>query len=735
MKKRKKTKESRILNAVIPLEGITSTAQAARIEQAAGELPGVSKVNLNTASSTLFLSYDSSLVLPMEIQKKAEECGCRVLAFSESGAVSEKKAADEIRKNCYRYFFRFILSVVLLAALLTGEKYNFSGLVMFFMAFIAWAVAGLHFHKGFFHAFSIKKPDMNMLVSMSSSVILLYGFLITVFPQFAGKYNAHWHDIALIMFFFNLGKWIESRYKVKAGEALEKLLRITPTFARRLSGRGEEIVPVKSVRKGDILLIRPGEQVPVDGLVTKGLSSVDESLLTGEAVPSSKAPGSHVFSGTFNQTGWFEFVTERVGEETTIMRIARAVQESQSGKKAAHRASDKIASWLVPVIIFIGIVAAVIWLICTWDFAMALGVFASIIAVACPCAMGIAVPVAVSIGFRRASALGVLIRNTDILDTVKTVNTVIFDKTGTLTDGTLNLKSVHPSGCTEQEFLELMALAENKSEHPFALAVRRAAEEKKIYPRGVLSFTAYPGRGVKAVCAAGELAAGSLRWFETEHIAVPDSVRTEFSTSPDSLLLLAQNGVFKGYATLGARLRSGAAAVVKLLRNMNIEPVLASGDRAPAVRAVAREVGIDVSHSGVFPDDKRNIVRRYKALGKHTVMVGDGFNDAPALSSADIGISLRSGADLAAESSDVTLMRNDLQSVVDTILILKRIRHIINQNLMWSMAYNIILVPLAAGLLYPFTGITVQPYWAVAAAVLGTLSVTLNSLRLRRMKL
>ena len=705
MKKRKKTKESRILNAVIPLEGVASLSQAALIEQAAGGLPGVSEVNLNTASSTLFLSYDSSLVLPDEIQKKTEECGCRVLAFSESEAAQEKIAADEIRKNCYRYFFRFILSAVMLAAFLTGEKYNFSGFVLAFMAFIAWAVAGWHFHKGFIHALNIKKPDTNMMVSMCSSVILLHGIIITVFPQLAGKYSAHWHDIALIMLFFNFGKWLESRYKVKAGEALEKLLRITPTFARRLSERGEEIVPVTYVRKGDTLLIRPGEQVPVDGLVTKGLSSVDESLLTGEAVPSSKAPGSHVFSGTFNQTGWFEFVTERVGEETTIMRIARAVQESQSGKKAAHRASDKISSWMVPVIIFTAFVSAVIWLICTWNFSMALGVFASVIAVACPCAMGLSVPAAVSVGFGRAASLGVLIRNTDILDTVKTVNTVIFDKTGTLTDGTLSLKSVHPSGCTEHEFLELMALAENKSEHPFALAVRRAAEEKKIYPRGVLSFTAYPGRGVKAACAAGELAAGSLRWFELEHIAVPEAVKTEFSTSPDSLLLLALNGEFKGYATLGGRLRTGASAVVKSLRNMNIEPVLASGDRAPAVRAVAREAGIDVSHSGVFPDDKRNIVRRYKALGKHTVMVGDGFNDAPALSSADIGISLRSGADLAAESSDVTLMRNDLKSVVDTILILKRIRQIINQNLVWSLAYNIMLVPLAAGLLYPFAGI------------------------------
>lgn len=730
-----KENSDEIINAVMPLSGALSAESVSVIEKTLSEIPGISAVSANIASSSVLLSYKSSAVSPEDIKKKLADTGFDVLAFSAISPEQQNFSYDESGKASSRIFLRFLLALGLFAAMLIGEKLHFSGFTFGMLALLAWGIAGWHFHKGFFYALKKKRPDSDMLVSMSSSAVLFYGLAVTLFPNMSSPYSPHWYDAAMLIAFMNFGRWAELRYKTSASEALDKLLRITPAFACRRGERGEETILVKEVKKGDTILIRPNQQIPVDGKVINGLSSVDESLLTGEAVPSSKSPGSHVYAGTFNQTGRLELTAEKIGDETMIMGIARSVQSSRSWKKTVLRTADRICSWYVPSVIFIALVAAIVWIILSWDFSMALGVFSAVLAVSCPCAMGLALPMAVSIGFRRAVSLGIIIKNTHILNNVGLADTVIFDKTGTLTDGTLVLKSIHPHGIAEDKLLELMALAEDKSMHPFAVAVRRAAAEKNFFTEGVLSFTAYPGRGVKASCAQGNIIAGSLKWFDQEKIAIPPEVRSEMDSSPESLLLLALNGDFKGYALFGGHLRPNALGIVKTLRGMGIESVLASGDRLPAVEAVARETSIKVFHSGVFPDDKRNIVRRYMALGKHTIMVGDGFNDAPALSAADIGISLRSGADIAVAASDIALAGNDLQYVADAMLALKRIKSIIRQNIILSFAYNAALIPLAAGIFYPISGIVIPPQCSLAVMALGSASVAINSLRLKGMKL
>ena len=735
MSKKQETKKNRTVRAAIPLKSPLSESLANSLEETYVLMPGIYALTVSRAASSVFITYNEASLSKEEIIRKITDLGLEIAAYKEETLFEDHHTSQRLRHNCHTMFVRFIFALAFSAAMLAGESYSFSGFTFSVVSLLTWFTSGWHFHKGALASLRAKKTDSSVLVSLSCLAIFVHGIVITLFPDMSSIYKPHWHDIGLILAFVNFGLWVELKYKVNSVDALDKMFSKLPIIATRIGDKGEEVISVEEVKIGDILLIKPGVQIPADGHVTKGLSSVDESLLTGEAIPASKAPGSNVYAGTFNQSGWFEFRASRIGRETTIMRIAQAVQESRYGKNSAERIADKISRWFVPSVIFLSLVAGLIWMLAAWDYAMAFGVFASMLAVACPCAIGLAIPFAVRVGFRRAESLGVQIRNTEILDIVKTSDTVIFDKTGTITDGTLELKEIHPQGITEDEFLKYVSLAEEKSEHPLALAVRRMAEKKEIYPHGVLAFTAYPGRGVKVTCEDGEIMAGSLRWFELERIAMPLGIKQQLMGISDSLLMLAKNGEFLGYASFGGRIRHNAAAVVKELKEMNIEPVLASGDSSKAVETTAKETGIDIFHFGVFPDDKRNIIRRYKALGKSTVMVGDGFNDAPALASSDIGISLRSGADLAAEASDVTLMHDDLKSVVDTILILKRIRITIKQNMAWAFIFNGIMVFLSAGILYPICGFIAQPQWSIAAVAFATFSIAVNSLLLKRMRL
>ncbi|MBO4556599.1 MAG: heavy metal translocating P-type ATPase [Elusimicrobiales bacterium] len=644
-------------------------------------------------------------------------------------------SAHEIGKASSLYFKRFVIALLVFFASAAGEYIGFSRLVFCVLAFIAWAFAGWHFHKGYFEALRIKKADMNTLVSISSSVMFFYNLAITVFPDLASIYVAAWHYMPMMLAFANFGLWSECKYKKNEFDSAEKMFRIAPAFARRLGDRGEEIIPARDVKAGDLLLIRPAEQLSADGHVTKGISSVDEGQLTGESMPAAKAAGSRVYAGTINQTGWLEFVADAVGEDTAIMRIAIEVIKSRSGRAASKRISDKIAAWFMPFVFFAAFASAVAWMLFSWDYRMSLGVFVSVLSAACPLAIGITVPFAVGIGFMRSKKLGVHIRNAEIVDAAKTADTVIFDKTGTLTDGTLQLKLICPEGISEEEFFRLMAIAESKSEHPLAAAVRRASEERKIYPSGIMSYTSLPGRGVKATFSGGDIAAGSLQWLESLNVAVPENIVEQSEKSSCSMLLLALNGEYKGYASFSSRLRPNAAKMIQTLKKMKIQPVLASGDSRSAVQAAANETGIEIFHYGVFPAAKRDIICGYKSKGNITVMVGDGFNDAPALAAADIGISMRSGSGLAAEASDVTLMHDDLHSVISALLILKRIRTTIKQNASLAFIFSALYIPVAAGVLYPVCGWIAQPKFLTAFSLIGVLAVIINSMRLNRMKI
>ena len=718
--------------AVIPLEGVHCASCVTRIEKGLNAMPGVARVSVNLPSKTAFLAYDPAQVGQAAIGAKIEALGYKMLAFTESAGAAENTALRELEREKGLMLKRFVLGLFLTGFLLTDHFFDYSDYTMLAAAALAWWFAGKHFHRGFLRALKARSADMNTLVSLSTSVTFFYGVFVTLFPSSGGAHvHAQWHEVAMLITFINLGRWLEARSKSKAGEAVSRLFKIAPKFARRLKDGKEETVPVTDILPGDRITLRPGEQVPVDGRVTGGASAVDESLLTGEAVPADKAAGSRVYAGTINKTGALEFEAEGVGEETVLMKIIKAVEESQAEKSAVQHLVDKISAYFVPAVFFIAAAAATLWFV-NAGAARAASIFAAVLAVACPCAMGLAVPMAVAVGFGRAASSGILIRNADVLERVSGVDVIIFDKTGTITEGRLRLAGLHPDGAGEKDFLRLLVSAEQNSEHPFADAVRRRAAEAKVAPLPSSEFEAVPGKGARARIEKGELLAGSLKWFDELLVPVPEKARAEITASPDSMLLLSLDGIYRGYARLADDIRPEAAGLIGQLAALGIEPVLASGDRRAVVAAAAAAIGIKTFHAEVFPDDKRRLVMHYKALGKRTAMVGDGFNDAPALSEADIGMAMRSGTDVAVQASDITLMHNDLLSVITAIKISKRIRRVIKQNLAWAFAYNIVLIPLAAGAFYPAWGILIPPSAAGAAMALSSVSVVMNSLRLKR---
>jgi len=721
--------------AVIPLEGVHCASCVTRIEKGLNAMPGVARVSVNLPSKTAFLAYDPAQVDAAAITAKIEDLGYKALGFTESAGAAENTALKELDREKAMFFRRFLLALLLTGFLLLGGMFGFSSYTMLVIAGLAWWFAGKHFHQGLIRALKARTADMNSLVSLSTSVTFFYGVFLTLAPDYSGDVqHAQWHEVGMLITFINLGRWLEARSKSKAGEAVSKLFKIAPKFARRLNNYREETVPVTDIVPGDIILLRPGEQVPVDGRVTAGASSVDESLLTGEAVPVDKAEGSRIYAGTINKTGALEFSAEGVGEETVLMKIIKAVEESQAEKSAVQHLVDRISAWFVPAVFLIAAAAAGLWFHYQ-DTGRAVAIFAAVLAVACPCAMGLAVPMAVAVGFDRAASAGILIRNADVLERASGVDVVIFDKTGTITEGRLHLAGLHPHKTTEKEFLQLLDSVEEKSEHPFAEAVRRKAAEADVKPGAVTGFEAVPGKGARARSEQGELASGSLKWFDELGVEVPAPARAAITASPDSMLLLALDGKFKGYAHLSDALRPEAAGLISELEALGIEPVLASGDRQAVVAAAAAAIGIKTFHAEVFPEEKRRLVMQYKALGKRTAMVGDGFNDAPALSEADIGMAMRSGTDVAVQASDITLMHNDLRSVITAVKISKEIRKVIKQNLVWAFAYNIVLIPLAAGAFYPKWGVVIPPSAAGAAMALSSVSVVMNSLRLKRMKI
>ncbi len=580
---------------------------------------------------------------------------------------------------------------------------------------------------------------MSTLVSLGTNAAYFFSVAVTVWPHAFMALGAmpYYETAAVVITLVALGRWLEARARGRTSEAIRRLVALAPRTARVLRDGRELDVPTSDVVVGDLVRIRPGERVPVDGEIVDGTSTIDESMLTGESLPVTKGPGATVFSGTVNRTGSFVFRASRVGAETTLARIVRLVEEAQGSRAPIQRLADRVAAVFVPIVLVIAAVTFVGW----WalgpapSLLYALTNAVAVLVIACPCAMGLATPTAIMVATGRGAELGILVKSAEALETLAGVDTMVFDKTGTLTVGRPSVTDVIPApGVGEDEVLALAAAAEQGSEHPIGEAIVTRAKERGLALPPVTEFVTVPGQGIDAQAPAGRLLLGNRALMDARGVDVTTlAARADVpAQTGKTVVYLAVAFRPLGLIAVADTLKPHARTVVSELRRRGIDAAMLTGDDRRTAAAMASEAGIERVLAEILPEDKAREIARLREQGRRVAMVGDGINDAPALAQADVGIAMGSGTDVAIEAAGVTLMRGDLRAVVAAVDLARRTIRIVKQNLVWAFGYNVVLIPVAAGLLYPFWGVRLSPILAGAAMAFSSVSVVTNSLRLKR---
>ncbi|HVL80957.1 MAG TPA: heavy metal translocating P-type ATPase [Actinomycetota bacterium] len=723
------------------ISGMHCASCVARVERALTAVDGVREADVNLATGQASVAGD---VTPDQLRAAIERAGYDYQGVDDAEAA---RAADAARGRYERALLtRIVVSAVLTVPLLAtmvpavpGAAWLHEHLwVQLALATPVQFWAGWPILRGAAAALRGRSPDMNVLVALGTLAAYGYSVAATVAPGFVSATGAmpqgYFEAAAVIITLILLGRWMESRARAKASEAIRSLMELTPATARVVRGGRTEEVPAPGVVVGDLVVVRPGERIPVDGVVTEGTSAVDEAILTGESIPVDKAPGDTVAGGTLNAMGSLTVRATKVGADTAVAQIARLVREAQSAKAPVQRLADRVVAVFVPVVLGIASVSFVAWMIAGPEprFNHALVAAVSVLIVACPCAMGLATPTAIMVGTGTGARRGILIRGGPALERARAISTVVFDKTGTLTTGRPVVSAVVAmDGWTSDEVLRLAAGAEARSEHPIARAIAAAVEE---HPEPT-SFEAHAGRGVSAVVEGRRVVVGTRALLSELGIDATDDLRARFEDlygKGYTSMAVAVDGTVAGLVGVADEVAPRAAEVVAELGRMGLRVVMLTGDHTRVAEAVAADLGISEVRAEVMPDQKARTVAALRGAGA-VAMVGDGVNDAPALAEADLGIALGTGTDVAKEAADITLVSGDVRGVVRSLRLARRTYRTILENLFWAFVYNVTLIPLAAGLLYPAFGWRLSPAWAGVAMALSSVSVVGNSLRLRRM--
>lgn len=722
-----------------------------RVENALREVPGVTDVAVNLATARATVSHDPGWAGVEALRQVIADQGYDFLGIPDDAREDPIGAARE--KEIKDLKTRFAVGIVLSGVIFLGSMQHWFPFLMgiprrplliglFFLTTPVVFWVGSRFFIGALKAARQKTTDMNTLVAVGAFAAWLYSSLATFFPRFfAGAEimpHVYYDGAAFIVTLIILGRLLEARAKGKTSQAIQRLIGLKPKTARVVRNGAETDIPIEGVLKGELVVVRPGEKIPTDGVVVAGNSSVDESMLTGESMPVEKLAGAEVFAATLNRTGSFTFRATRIGAETALARIIRLVEEAQGSKAPIQRLADRVASIFVPVVFGIGLLTFTVWYFFVPDpvFSRALLNFVSVLVIACPCALGLATPTAVMVGTGLGAENGILIKGGESLENAYRLRTVVFDKTGTLTRGEPEVTDMIPApGIAPAAVLQAALDIEAVSEHPLARAVLERAKRDGLSAAGVSGFEAVSGLGAKALRNGKALLLGNRRFLEGEGIAIGGEAEAEAARLAGlgkTSVFVAEGGRILGLLGFADQPKPSAAAAVAALKGMGLTVAMITGDNAGTAKAMGKSLGIDRILAEVLPGDKAAEIRRLRETGEVVAMVGDGINDAPALAAADIGIAIGAGTDVAIEASDITLMQEDLLAVPRAIRLSFETMRTIRQNLFWAFIYNIIGIPIAAGLLYPLWGILLNPEFAAAAMAMSSVSVVGNSLRLRR---
>ena len=730
------------------IEGMTCSACANRVEKVTKKMSGVENAVVNFATEKLSISYDADVINFGDIKAKVEKAGYKLIREDEQKVEEKRKKLDEKGK----LFWRLILSLIFALPLLTITMGHMVGMplpnimdpmmnplnfaIIQLVLTIPVMIIGYKFYYiGYKNLFKLS-PNMDSLIAIGTSAAFIYS-LYGTYKIYTGDgsyaMSLYYEAAVTILALITLGKYLEAISKGKTSQAIKKLMGLAPKTATIVRDGKELVIPIDEVIVGDIVIVKPGEKLPVDGEVIEGSTSVDEAMLTGESIPVEKTIGSKVIGASINKTGFIKYKATKVGKDTALSQIIKLVEDAQGSKAPIAKMADIIASYFVPIVIGLAILASIGWLIAGESGVFALTIFISVLVIACPCALGLATPTAIMVGTGKGAEYGVLIKGGEALEVTHQIDTIVFDKTGTITEGKPVVTDIITTTISEEELLSIAASSEKGSEHPLGEAIVKGAEERNIKFKEISNFKAIPGHGIQVEIEGKVILLGNKKLMNKNSIEVGDlGVKSDkLANEGKTPMYIAINNKLEGIIAVADTVKPSSKEAIENLHKMGIKVAMITGDNKKTADAIAKQVGIDIVLAEVLPEDKANEGKKLQEKGSKVAMVGDGINDAPALAQADIGIAIGTGTDVAIESANIVLMKGDLKDVATAIKLSKATIRNIKQNLFWAFGYNVLGIPFAMGILHLFGGPLLNPMIGAAAMSLSSVSVLANALRLR----
>lgn len=738
----------------LKIEGMTCAACAKTIERVTKKIDGVIESNVNFATEKLNIVFDISKVRVSDVKKAIEKAGYKASEEETTVDMDKERKEKEIKSLWDRFIVSAIFGIPLLLIAMVPMIVEKMGIqlptainpmvhpkifaVIQLILVLPIIYVGKKYYITGFRALFKRAPNMDSLIALGTSAAFIYS-VIAVFEILSGNvdYDMYFESAGVILTLITLGKYLESVTKGKTSEAIKKLMGLAPKTATIIKDGKEKEIQIDEVEVGDIVVVRPGEKIPVDGIITDGMTSVDESMLTGESIPVEKNIGDKVIGASINKNGSIKFKASKVGKDTALAQIIKLVENAQGSKAPIAKMADIISGYFVPVVIGSAFVSSAAWYISGETLVFALTIFIAVLVIACPCALGLATPTTIMVGTGKGAEYGVLIKSGTALETAHKIQTIVFDKTGTITEGKPKVTDIiNSNGFSSDRLLQIAASAEKGSEHPLGEAIVKGAEEKELEFKKVDNFKAIPGYGIEVLIEGNYVLLGNKKLMEDRKISLENLEETSQRLAEEGKtpMYISVDGKIAGIIAVADTVKSSSKRAIEKLHSMGIQVAMITGDNKRTAEAIAKQVGIDIVLAEVLPEDKAGEVKKLQAQGKKVAMVGDGINDAPALAQADIGIAIGSGTDVAMESADIVLMRSDLMDVPTAIQLSKKTITNIKENLFWAFGYNTLGIPVAMGLWYLFGGPLLNPIIAALAMSLSSVSVLTNALRLRGFK-